>query len=163
MMAGGAGVGGIDALAEQLVEVEREVQVIALAGRNEELLAALRAVAARYPKRLFPMPYTRTIERAMAASDLAITKPGGLTTSECLAMGLPMIVISPIPGQEERNADFLLESGVALKAIDSAALVYKVKLLLENPGHLATMRANMRAQARPEAAASVLRLMMERV
>ena len=62
----------------------------------------------------------------MAAADLAITKPGGLTTSECLAMGLPMIVISPIPGQEERNADFLLEDGAALKAIDAAALEYKV-------------------------------------
>lgn len=163
MMSGGAGVGGIDALAEQLVEVEREVQVIALAGRNEELLAALRVVAARYPKRLFPLPFTRTIERAMAASDLAITKPGGLTTSECLAMGLPMIVISPIPGQEERNADFLLESGVALKAVDSASLAYKVKLLLENPALLAAMRANMRAHAKSEAAASVLRLIAERV
>jgi processive 1,2-diacylglycerol beta-glucosyltransferase len=163
MMAGGAGVGGIDALAEQLVAVERKVQVIALAGRNAELLAALHAVATRYPKRLFPMPFTRTIERAMAASDLAITKPGGLTTSECLAMGLPMIVISPIPGQEERNADFLLESGVALKAIDSAALTYKVKLLLENPDRLAAMRANMRAHAKPEAAANVLRLTLERI
>src|SRR5262245_45944996 len=90
MMSGGAGVGGIEALAERLVMLPNEVQIIALAGRNQALLATLRAIARRHPKRLFPLGYTRTIERVMAAADLAITKPGGLTTSECLAMGLPM-------------------------------------------------------------------------
>jgi processive 1,2-diacylglycerol beta-glucosyltransferase len=78
-------------------------------------------------------------------------------------MQLPMIVISPIPGQEERNADFLLESGAALKAIDAAALEYKVRLLLEHPERLAAMRECMRAKARPDAAASVLRLVAERL
>jgi processive 1,2-diacylglycerol beta-glucosyltransferase len=78
-------------------------------------------------------------------------------------MGLPMIVISPIPGQEERNADFLLESGVALKAIDAAALEYKLRFLLERPEQLAAMRERMRAQAKPDAAARVLRLLSERL
>jgi len=53
----------------------------------------------KYPRRLFPLGFTKTIERAMAASDLAITKPGGLTTSECLAVGLPLIVVSPYPAR----------------------------------------------------------------
>jgi processive 1,2-diacylglycerol beta-glucosyltransferase len=161
MMSGGAGVGGIESLAERLVKLERELQIVALAGRNEALLAALQAIAKNYPGRLFPMPFTRTIERAMAASDVAVTKPGGLTTSECLAMELPMIVVSPIPGQEERNADFLLESGAALKAIDAAALEYKVHLLLERPDRLRAMRERMREQAKPDAAVSVLRLVSE--
>jgi processive 1,2-diacylglycerol beta-glucosyltransferase len=109
------------------------------------------------------MGFTRTIERVMAASDLAITKPGGLTSSECLAMGLPMIVVSPIPGQEERNADFLLEAGAALKAVDAAALEHKVGLLLEQPQRLAAMRERMRTHARPHAAAKVLQLVLERL
>ena len=70
-------------------------------------------------------------------------------------------VVSPIPGQEERNADFLLESGAALKAIDAATLEYKVHLLLERPDRLEAMRERMREQAKPDAASSVLRLVSE--
>lgn len=84
--------------------------------RNESLLSALRKLAQAHPGRLFPIGFTAHVERLMDCSDLVITKPGGLTTSECLTMGLPMIVTSRIPGQEERNADFLLEHGAALKA-----------------------------------------------
>jgi processive 1,2-diacylglycerol beta-glucosyltransferase len=102
------------------------------------------------------MGFTTTVERIMAAADFAVTKPGGLTSSECLAMNLPMLAISPIPGQEERNADFLLESGAALKAVDAAALEFKIRHLLEHPGVLAAMRERMRAVARPHAARDVL-------
>jgi processive 1,2-diacylglycerol beta-glucosyltransferase len=158
MMSGGAGVGGIDVLAEQLAALPVDMQIVALAGRNEKLLTQLQSIAKRYPNRLWPMGFTRTIERVMAAADLAITKPGGLTSSECLAMNLPMIVVSPIPGQEERNADFLLESGAALKAVDGASLSYKARLLLEQPDALRQMRARMRSIARPHAAAGVLSL-----
>ncbi|TMB66567.1 MAG: galactosyldiacylglycerol synthase [Deltaproteobacteria bacterium] len=163
IMSGGVGIGGIEALAERLASLQHDLQVIALAGRNEALLGKLQGIARRYPARLLPMGFTRTIERVMAAADIAITKPGGLTTSECLAMGLPMIVISPIPGQEERNADFLLESGAALKAIDAAALEYKLRLLLEQPQRLAAMRERMRAHAKPNAVANVLDLVSGRL
>jgi processive 1,2-diacylglycerol beta-glucosyltransferase len=156
MMSGGAGVGGIEVLAERLAAMPQDMQIIALAGRNESLLSELQAIAKAFPKRLWPMGFTRTIERIMAAADFAITKPGGLTSSECLAMNLPMMVVSPIPGQEERNADFLLESGAALKAVDAASLQYKVSRLLSNPKELVTMRERMRAVARPHAAATVL-------
>ena len=156
MMSGGAGVGALDLLVERLVALPHDLQIVALAGRNEALLAALREIAARYPGRLHPMGFTRSIERVMATADIAITKPGGLTTSECLAMGLPMLLVSPIPGQEERNADFLLESGAALKATDAIVLEYKLRLLLEEPERLGRMRERMRALARPAAAAAVL-------
>ena len=69
----------------------------------------------------------------MAASDFAVTKSGGLTSSECLAMGLPMVIMNPIPGQEERNADYLLENGVALRAHSTAHLAFKVRKLLADP------------------------------
>ncbi len=130
---------------------------MALAGRNEKLLADLRRLAEAHPGRLHPQGFTRTIERIMAASDLAVTKPGGLTSSECLAMGLPMILVNPIPGQEERNADCLLEGGAALKAYDGAGLEYRVKSLLEDPGRLAGLRARALAMGAPKAAERVLR------
>jgi processive 1,2-diacylglycerol beta-glucosyltransferase len=156
MMSGGAGVGGIEVLAKQLAAMPLDMQIVALSGRNETLLSQLKAIASEHPKRLWPMGFTRSIERVMAAADVAITKPGGLTSSECLAMNLPMIVVSPIPGQEERNADFLLESGAALKAVDVASLLHKVRRLLEKPQELAAMRTRMKSVARPDAASSVL-------
>jgi processive 1,2-diacylglycerol beta-glucosyltransferase len=124
MMSGGVGVGGIEVLAEKLLTLNHDFQIVALVGRNERLLEDMGNIAAQHPERLFPLGFTRVVERLMATSDFAITKPGGLTTSECFAMGLPMIVISPIPGQEERNADFLLKNGAALKACGGGALSY---------------------------------------
>jgi processive 1,2-diacylglycerol beta-glucosyltransferase len=162
LMAGGAGIGGIEFLAERLLAMERDFQVVALAGRNEALLATLREMAAAHPRRLFPLGFTKVIERVMAASDLAITKPGGLTTSECLAMGLPMIVVAPIPGQEERNADYLLENGAALKACDAGALAYRVDSLLGDPKMLETLRKNAVRIGKPDAARSVLDIVLGR-
>ena len=156
MMSGGAGVGGIGTLAERLLRLEGDFQLVALAGRNETLLKELQRLSACYPGRLFPMGFTRVIERMMAASDLAITKPGGLTTSECLAVGLPMIVVSPIPGQEERNADFLLENGAAMKACDAGALAWRVSALLNDRSRLADMRDNALRLGRAGAARDVL-------
>jgi processive 1,2-diacylglycerol beta-glucosyltransferase len=92
----------------------------------------------------------------MPASDLVITKPGGITISECLVIGLPMIVISPIPGQEERNADFLLENGAALKACDSGPLNYRVSMLLNEPAHLEKLRIKAKQLGKPDAARIVL-------
>lgn len=160
MMSGGAGVGGIERLAERLLGLELDFQIVALAGRNEMLLTELQAIAARYPGRLYPLGFTRTIERVMAVADLAITKPGGLTTSECLAVGLPMLVISPIPGQEERNADYLLENGAALKACDEGALTYRVNRLLSEPGLLDRLRTNAAALGKPDAARTVLDIVL---
>jgi processive 1,2-diacylglycerol beta-glucosyltransferase len=160
MMSGGAGVGGIETMAERLMELKDDFQLVALAGRNERLLEELRRLATGNPGRLLPLGFTRTIERVMAVSDLAVTKPGGLTTSECLAVGLPMIVISPIPGQEERNADYLLENGAALKACGASALAYRVEKLLHDPKRLLTLRENALHLGRPDAARAVLDIVL---
>jgi processive 1,2-diacylglycerol beta-glucosyltransferase len=156
MMSGGAGLGALDTLAARLLRMGGDFQLIALAGRNDALLASLRELATAYPGRLHVSGFTPHVERLMACSDLVITKPGGLTTSECLATHLPMIVNSPIPGQEERNADFLLEHGVALKAVDAVALEYRIRMLLDDPARLAAMRNRIAPLARPHAARFVL-------
>jgi processive 1,2-diacylglycerol beta-glucosyltransferase len=157
LMTGGAGIAGSESLIEKLLGLAQDFQIVALAGRNEKLLASYLAIAKNYSERLFPLGFTTTIERVMACADLAVTKPGGLTVSECLAVGLPMVLIAPIPGQEERNADYLMEHGVAVKAHDAVALEYKLRRLLAQPERLARMRDNMRGLGRPDAASSVLR------
>jgi processive 1,2-diacylglycerol beta-glucosyltransferase len=156
LMTGGAGISGNESWLERILALPDEFQIVALAGRNERLLASYRAIAKKYPRRLYPLGFTNTIERVMAVADIAVTKPGGLTVSECLAVGLPMILIAPIPGQEERNADYLMEQGVAVKAYDAVALEYKVGRLLADAKQLARMRDNMRGLGRPDAAAAVL-------
>lgn len=160
MMSGGAGMGGIDRLTHRLLQIPGDFQIMALAGKNPDLLRNLQTLAAQFPGRLFPMGFTRTVERCMAAADFAVTKPGGLTTSECLAMGLPVVVISPIPGQEERNADYLLESGAALKAYDAAGLAYRVRCLLAAPAKLQEMRQKAAALGRPRAAQQILSIVL---
>jgi processive 1,2-diacylglycerol beta-glucosyltransferase len=163
LMPGGAGVGDSVSLAERLLEIDGDYQLVALSGRNEKQLKKLRSLAVRNPGRMFPIGFTTTIERVMAASDLAITKPGGLTSSECLTMGLPMIIVSPIPGQEERNADYLLEQGVALKACDDNAVAWRIELLLNDPYRLETMRKNARLIGRPDSARTVLETVLGRI
>jgi processive 1,2-diacylglycerol beta-glucosyltransferase len=160
LMGGGAGVGNLEQVATHLLELDADFQLIVLAGKNAAALADLQTLANRHPSRLFPQGFTNRIERLMVCADLVITKPGGLTSSECLAMGVPMIVHSPIPGQEERNADYLLEQGAAWKAVDTVGLEYRVKELLASPARLAQLRERARALARPHAAREVLRIVL---
>jgi len=156
LMGGGAGLGGLDQVAQRLLALKIDFQLIVLAGKNLPALKALQVIAQQFPGKLVALGFTDKVERLMACSDLVITKPGGLTTSECLAMGLPMIVNSPIPGQEERNADYLLEQGAALKAYDDLSLAYRLELLLSQPNKLRSMRDAASALGQPNAASEVI-------
>jgi processive 1,2-diacylglycerol beta-glucosyltransferase len=156
VMTGAAGLASGAAMVERLLAVPGDLQVVAIAGRNTQLLASYEALAKQHPGRLVPLGFTKTIERVMAASDLCITKPGGLSTSECLAMGLPMLLISPIPGQEERNAQYLLEQGAAWLAMDELALAWRMQQLLAEPQVLSRLRERAQALGRPQAAALVV-------
>jgi processive 1,2-diacylglycerol beta-glucosyltransferase len=96
------------------------------------------------------------MDEYMAAADLLVGKPGGLTTAEALARGLPMVIVHPIPGQEERNADHLLEAGAAIRGNNIPALAWKLDALLDDAERLAAMRAAARRLARPGAAHDIL-------
>ena len=162
LMSGGVGIEATATLAERLLGLPHDFQILALAGNNKKLLKSLQQLAEQHPQRLFPQGFTDNIERMMAVSDLAISKPGGLTSSECLAMTLPMIVVSPIPGQEERNADYLLEHGAAMKAHDLAGLEFRVRRFLEQPHTFDDIRRNIEQIARPQAARDVLDIVLGR-
>ncbi len=156
LSAGGFGLTRVDETVAMLADVVDDVQLVALAGRNEKLEKALRAAAASRPGKIVPMGFAENMHELMAASDFVVSKSGGLTCSECLAMGLPMVIFNPIPGQEERNADYLLENGVALRANSAAHLVYKVRRLLTEPALLARMKSATRQVARPRAAYDIV-------
>ena len=96
--------------------------------------------------------FTTEIDELMAAADMVVTKPGGLTTSEILARGCAMVIMNPIPGQESRNSDYLLERGAAIKINSLAAAGHKISQLLEDPARLSAIRQSAFALGRPRAA-----------
>ena len=95
------------------------------------------------------------MDQYMAAADLLVGKAGGLTTSEALSRSLPMALIQPIPGQEERNADHLLEEGAAIRCNNLPAAAWKISGLLDDPPRLARMKAAARKLGHPNAAAEI--------
>jgi processive 1,2-diacylglycerol beta-glucosyltransferase len=95
------------------------------------------------------------MDKYMAAADLMVGKAGGLTTSESLARALPMALIEPIPGQEERNADHLLEAGAAIRCNNLPAAAWKIAALLDDSARLARMRDAAKNLGRPGAAAAI--------
>jgi processive 1,2-diacylglycerol beta-glucosyltransferase len=156
---GGVGVGPLVEIVEDLLAAAaaggRPRTIVAVAGRNAKAEAALRALEGRGS--LVVHGYTTRMRELMAAADLLVGKPGGLTSSEALASGLPLVVVSPVPGQEDRNADHLLELGVAVRCRDRSSVAWKVDWLLDDPTRLAAMRRRARAAARPDAARLVAR------
>jgi hypothetical protein len=89
-----------------------------VAGSNEELKASAEEAARSVPQPVTVYGFVNNIHELMDAADLIVSKPGGLTTSEVLAKGKPMLIIDPIPGQEQRNCEVLLEAGAAARLFD---------------------------------------------
>lgn len=156
LMGGGAGIGMDPVWITELLETESQLQVIVMTGKNQALREALAGVAHEYSNRLRIIGFTEDVATLMMAADLAITKPGGLSTSECLVCGLPMLLVNPIPGQEERNAALLLQEGVAVRADDPLTLQFRLQKLLSDPARLDSMRQRAMALSKPEAARQVL-------
>jgi len=155
-LSGGFGVGPIEKLFQSLLQVRQPVQLVTITGRNEALKEQLAKVTPPERHRVKVMGFTKEIDELMAAADLVVTKPGGLTTSEVLARGAVMVIVNPIPGQESRNSDYLLENGAAIKVNNAATLAAKVDAVLGDADRLAGLRANVRRLARPRAAFDVV-------
>ncbi len=158
LSAGGYGIGPLEQLVKELLAMPRPWQIVAIAGKSESLkkrLDALAKGAGKTPSgqpRLVPVGFTTKMDQYMAAADLLIGKAGGLTTSEALARELPMALVEPIPGQEERNADHLLEAGAAIRCNYLPAAAWKIATLVDQPERLRAMKQAARVMARPDAA-----------
>ena len=163
--AGGFGVGRVEDLFTCLSELQHPSQVVFLCGRNEDLKKKLDKLAARQSAgsrvSFMNLGFTTQVDELMSASDILLGKPGGLTTSEALAKGLVFVIVNPIPGQEERNSDHLLEEGVAIRCNNLPALAYKVDRLLEDEVRFAAMQANARRLSRPNAAQSIVNRLLQ--
>ncbi len=149
VLGGGFGMGPVAEVLVQLDKVARPFQTIVVAGRNEDLRRKLAAQDRKHPTHV--LGFTTNMHELMAVADLIITKPGGLTSSEALAMGRPLLILDPIPGQEAANSDFLLERGAAVKVNRVEDLPHRVEQLLASK-RLATLAKAAKALGCPDAA-----------
>jgi processive 1,2-diacylglycerol beta-glucosyltransferase len=160
-LSGGFGVGPIEKLLSGVLQIETPLEVVVVAGKNAEAKKRLEAVDVPKRHRAKVIGFTTEIDELMCVADVVLSKPGGLTTSEVLARGAAMAIVNPIPGQESRNSDYLLEQGAAMKINNVATMAGKLSELLGDPMRLETIKSNARRIGRPRAAYDVARIALE--
>ena len=162
LVAGGAlGMSPATAVVRQLLQVDRDFQAIIVCGKNEEMQNEIVELLKDRPADFRVLGYTKDMSDFMSVATILLSKPGGMTTAEAVACGLPMMILDPIGGQEERNADVLLEAGAAVKCTEVTLVAHKLRRLLDDPERLRQMSRNARNLGRPNAASEIARIVLE--
>lgn len=160
IMGGGQGLGPMKEAVKSLVRLERPLQMVVIAGTNVKLAHWLKKVQRRTDKKIIFYDYAENVEELMTVATLIVSKPGGMTTSECLAKGLPMVVVDPIPGQEERNAQFLVGAGIAVRVDDKRQIGAEIDKLLNDQPKLQAMRQAALKHGMPMAAENIAKFIL---
>jgi processive 1,2-diacylglycerol beta-glucosyltransferase len=157
-MAGGMEPKTVKALLTQALALRWPLQLVMVCGRSPDLVAVLRPLVAEADGlvRVRLLGFTGDIPTYMAAADLMAGKPGGLTSSEALAAGLPMAIVQPYPLQEEANATYLLEAGAAMRIEPLTTFSHKLQRYFADPERRAAMAAAAARLGRPHAARDVV-------
>ena len=147
---------------ECLVKNFPDIQIIAISGKNEKMKSEFEKIVSENNKMstIKVLEFTNRVPELMAVSDLVISKPGGLTTSESLASNLPMVIINPIPGQEEENAEFLEENGTGIWLRKNSSTFNILSDLLNNPEKLDKMKKNTSILAKKYSTEDICRICM---
>jgi processive 1,2-diacylglycerol beta-glucosyltransferase len=145
----------VESLIRAIQEIQHPIQIVVICGHNKRLEAHLKNFSdMSHPMKV--IGFTNEMDGWMAASDLLVGKAGGMTSSEALARGLILVIVNPIPGQEERNSDHFLEEGVAIRCNNIPALAYKIDLLIADKDRFLKMQQAVKRLARPHAASEVV-------
>lgn len=156
MMSGGNAIGPLIEILENFSHLKEGFQVAAITGRNQKMYREMRHLMRTLGLRGRVIGFANNMHEWMAGSDLLISKAGGLTVSEALTVGLPMLVIKPTPGQEDGNTAFLTQAGAALYLKDVAELNPVISELLNNPPKLTAMSQAAKRLGRLNAAETIL-------
>ncbi len=160
IMGGGWGFGPIEGIIHCLNELENiDFQIIVVAGTNKKLESRLNKLSLSKLVKVFG--FVDFMDELMKVSNLFIGKPGGMTTAESLACGLPMVIINSIPGQEERNAQYLTAQGAGIKANSEWEVKKIVQELLTNPRKMNEMQEKALNIGKPQSAFDVVRTIEE--
>lgn len=153
LMGGSMGYANHEKTIDRLSELGQPFQLLVVCGNNKKSYAHLTKYVEGYRGdcAIYPYGFVDNVDVMMGAADCIITKPGGLTVSEALARRLPMLLVDPIPGHEERNVEFLLNNGMALAITKTFPVDEAVYNLFNNPGRIETIRRLMATVAHPDA------------
>lgn len=163
LLSGGFGIGPMQQMLASFGESRGHLSLVVVAGKNAGMEQECRALAAKLPVPARVHGFVNNMHELMDAADLIVTKPGGLTTAEILAKGKPMALVAPIPGQEQRNCEYLLEEGAAVRLYDVADSAHYLEQWLADAGRMQRMAAAARSIARPEAAQEIAAALIARV
>ena len=158
LMGGGLGMGPLDTLLEILGSCS--YQLICVAGANAALQEKLEKLAQGISCRVKIYGFVDNIHQLMAASDLMVGKAGGLACAEAMALGLPMFIVDPLPGQEERNTEFMTAAGAGVR-VNASNLASAIKECFEEPARIEKMARAAAAHGRPNAAYDAIALMAQ--
>ena len=160
IMGGGQGLGPIKTIVKSLEKSKHDIQELIITGTNKKLYRSLKRKIKKYKKDIHLFGFVENIHELMQISKLIISKPGGVTTAEVLSMGLPMVIVKPIPGQEVNNTNFLTQKQSAIK-VDQPKEVYRViDDLLNNHAKLERLRVAGLKIAKPQASMDIAKLLL---
>lgn len=162
VLSGGCGVGPTAELIAAFKDDAPACQLLVVAGANAALKRRAEAAAASLRRPVKVFGFVNNMHDLMDAADLVISKPGGLTMAELMAKGKPLLAVDPIPGQEQRNAEYLLEAGAGVRLHDVGDAPFRVAEILETPGRLAALQERALACGRPHAALDIAEALRRR-
>ena len=158
VMSGSMGYGNVTETIRHIDSLDMELQIISVCGNNKALKKRIENLPTR--NKIFNYGFVDNVDILMDASDCIVTKPGGLTVSESLAKRLPMLLVNPIPGQEDRNAEFLLNNGLAMKVSDRFPVDETVYQLLCDGWRRRHLLEMMAEAGKPNASEDLAQLIM---
>lgn len=161
VMGGGVGIGPLENAIVGIDGLEHDVQIVVIVGKNPSLERRLAEAARGLKHPVKVVGFVSNVYDYMQAADVLVSKPGGLTSSEALAAELPLVMLRPLPGQEERNTRYLEAGGAGVRVQNARELVHALDGLLANPQELDAMRVAARELARPQAADAVAEIISE--
>lgn len=147
---------------ENLVKNNNNMQIIAIAGKNEKMKVAFEEIVSKNNAEDYVrvLEFTNKVPELMSISSLVVTKPGGMTTTESLASKLPMIIINPIPGQEEENAEFLESKGIAIWIKKDDNVTQIINNLFSNNEILRNMSENTKLLSHPNSTQNICEILL---
>ncbi|MDO8513053.1 MAG: glycosyltransferase [bacterium] len=158
---GGCGVGDIKKIIDLIQDIPGKINILAMTGHNKELFTRISNIPSKVGKNKMVFPFVDNAEELMSVADIIIGKPGGLTVSEALALGRPIIIINPIPGQEDANANFLTRNLAGLQADDIKELGKIILTLIDKPRLIKQLKENAKKISKSKAASLIVEKAIE--
>ena len=152
------GFGAVYREIEELDKLDMDFEIVSVSGNNKKLKTKIDSMETR--KKIYSYGYINNVDVFMDACDCIITKPGGLTTSEALAKQIPMLINNPIPGQEDRNVEFLLNAGAAMRISSTNPIDEAVYQMFVNDDRMKLMQEAMKSIAKPNSTQDLVDFVM---